>query len=130
MVTPQTASDRTSLGAILDGEPRRWRAGLDARYAVIEDVLDGRRPAVVYPAARLGRAVAQGLSSSGADITAFGDGDPNLDGTRLDGLPVLSPAAVADQHGGDPILASAMYDSAIREDLEARAVGTSSRSAI
>lgn len=106
------------LDALLDRNPRVWRTALDTRYGVLDEVLAGRRPAVVYPAARMGREAAAGLTAKGARIVAFGDRDPAVWGGRIDGLPVLSPADVAAAHAEDAILvASTMFDSAIREEL-------------
>jgi FkbM family methyltransferase len=124
------ASDRTetggadtagSLGLLLDHPPEAWRSALDERYSVLDDVLAGRRRAVIYPAARMGREAARRLTSIGVDVVAFGDQDPTLQGGFIDGLPVLSPAEVSANHRGDAILVSStMHDSAIRENLEAR----------
>jgi FkbM family methyltransferase len=110
-----------TLGSLLDRDPLTWRANLDQRYKVLDDVLAGRRPAVVYPAARMGRHAARGLRSVGVEIVAFGDQDPTRHGSDIDGVPVLSPVQVSDRHRTDVILVSStMYDSVIREDLEAR----------
>ena len=116
-------NDRTSssLTALLDHDPQEWRSALDRRYAVLEDVLGGQRDAIVYPAARLAREAAHRLRADGVRVVAYGDRDPNVHGGRVDGRPVLSPAQIAARHRGDVILvASTMYDSVIREDLESR----------
>jgi FkbM family methyltransferase len=116
-------SDQTaeSLRALLDHDPQEWRSALDRRYAVLEEVLAGQRDAIVYPAAQLGRGVAGHLRSIGARVVAFGDRNSGAHGGQIDGLPVLSPADVAARHHADVILiASTMYDSAIREDLASR----------
>jgi FkbM family methyltransferase len=114
---PSTGS---RLAALLDCDPRVWRAALDRRYGVLDEVLAGRRPAVVYPAGRMGRQAAAGLTAQGARVVAFGDSDPAVQGGRIDGLPVLSPTEVAAAHSGDAVLvASTMFDSAICEDLRA-----------
>ena len=69
----------------------------------------------------MGRAAAAGLRSMGIVVAAFGDGDSSKHGAEIDGLPVLSPAEVSARHRTDAVLVSStMYDSAIREDLEAR----------
>jgi FkbM family methyltransferase len=115
------ASTASRLAALLDRDPRVWRAALDERYGVLDDVLAGRHPAVVYPAARMGRQAAARLTAMGARVVALGDRDPALHGGRIDGLPVLSPVDIAAVHAGDAILvASTMFDSAICEDLRAR----------
>jgi FkbM family methyltransferase len=111
----------TSLASLLDHDPQEWRSDLDRRYAVVDEVLDGRRPVVIYPAARMGREAARRLRSIGVDIVAFGDRDPTSQGGQVDGVPVLAPDQVAAVHSTAAILVSStLYDSAIREDLEAR----------
>lgn len=76
---------------------------------------------MVYPAARMGRLVADRLVRMGVQVVAFGDRDPALKDACIAGLPVLSPAEIAARHRRDAILvASTMFDSAICEDLGAR----------
>ena len=123
--TPGEVAADGSLAALLDRDPQLWRSALDRRYHVLDDVLAGRRRAVIYPAARMGRDAASRLRSTGVDVVAFGDRDPTLQGSEIDGLPVLSPAEVSAKHQADVILvASTMYDSAICDDLEARGCGS------
>src|SRR5450759_4684188 len=113
-----------SLAQVLDHDPQEWRSTLDQRYSVLDDVLAGRRRAVVYPAARMGREAAGRLRAMGVEVVAFGDRDPALQGGQIDGLPVLTPSEVSAGHHSDAILVSStMHDSAIREDLEARGCG-------
>lgn len=108
----------SQLAGLLDREPGEWRRDLDARYGVLDDVLAARRATVVYPAARMGREAAARLRAMGANVVALGDRDMSLHGNVIDGLPVLSPAEIARSHASDVILvASTMFDSAIREDL-------------
>ena len=115
------AASALGLAGLLDEDPHRWRAALDDTYRVLDDVLAGRRPAIVYPAARMGRRAAAGLTALGATVVAFGDRDAALQGGGVDGLPVLSPAEIGDRHRKDAILvASTMFDSTICEDLRAR----------
>lgn len=121
---PGGAAADGSLAALLDRDPQLWRSALDRRYHVLDDVLAGHKRAVIYPAARMGRDAASRLRSIGVDVVAFGDRDPTLHGSQIDGLPVLSPAQVSAKHHADVILVSStMYDSAICEDLEARGCG-------
>lgn len=114
------AGDRVSRSVeeLLSGDHAARRRELDTTYAALDEVLDGRRAAVVYPAARLGRHAAAGLRARGGDVAAFGDRDPNLAGKEFDGLPVLTPAEVAKEHADDIILvATTLHDSAVREEL-------------
>ena len=58
-------------------------------------------------------------------MVAFGDGDPELAGHEIDGLPVKTPSMVAEANADDVILiASTMHDSAIREELESLGCAT------
>lgn len=121
-MTPDTSppGERALRGVegLLSGDHAAERRALDTRYAALDEVLDGRRAAVVYPAARLGRHAAAGLRARGADVAAFGDRDPERAGQELDGLPVLTPAEVAREHADDVVLvATTLYDSAVREEL-------------
>jgi FkbM family methyltransferase len=109
------------LSSLLARDPEEWRSALDQRYRVLDGVLEGRRSAVVYPAARMGRSAAARLMAMGVKIVAFGDRDPTLQGGHIDGLPVISSDQVATSHRSDAILvASTMFDSAICEDLRGR----------
>ena len=118
---PDSVGAGRSLAQLLDRDPQGWRSTLDQRYSVLDEVLAGRRRAVIYPAARMGREAAGRLRSIGVEVVAFGDRDPRLIGSQIDGLPVLSPAQISISHHADAILVSStLYDSAIREDLEAR----------
>lgn len=113
-----TADDLTAL---LDRDPGDWRAALDRRHFILDEVLAGRKPAVIYPAARMGRRAASRLRATGVRVVAFGDSDLRLRGSVVDGLPVLSPDEIAARHRHDAILvASTLFDSAIGEDLRAR----------
>lgn len=114
---PHTAS----LASVLAIDPTECRRLLDDRYAVLDQVLAGDLPAIVYPAARMGRAAAGLLLARGVHIVAFGDGAPAAAGTLIDCLPVLSPEQIARDHRDTPILiASTLHDSVIREELERR----------
>jgi FkbM family methyltransferase len=110
-----------SIRDVLDFDVRKCRQDLDERYGVLEEVLAGKTPAIVYPAARLGRVVARRLLDRGARIVAFGDGSPELQGNCIEGLPVLSPELIGMDHRSTPVLlSSTLYDSVIREDLQRR----------
>lgn len=108
------------LEKLLDRDPREWRSALDQRYADLDDVLAGRRRAVVYPAARMGREAAKRLVAAGVQVVALGDRDPELQGSDITGIPVISPSQIAADHRSDVILvASTMHDSAICEEFRA-----------
>lgn len=115
-----TAELTGELFDLLDREPASWREALDHRYAILKDVLAGRVPVVIVPAARMGRDAARKLAAIGVDVVAFGDGDRALHGQQIDGLPVLSPAGIGKANRTHVFLiASTMHDSAIRERLRA-----------
>jgi FkbM family methyltransferase len=113
------------LAALLDADASACRAALDERYDVLDDVLAGRQPAIVYPAAGLGKAVAEQLIAMGVDVKALGDRSPDLRNNVVDGVSVLSPFEVAAQYPEVPVLvASTMFDSVIAEDLRERGCRT------
>lgn len=109
------------LTDLLGRPPSEWRASLDERYRVLDEVLSGRRAAVIYPAARIARYAASRLLDMGVRVVAFGDRDPALHAAPIDGLPVLSPDEIAAHHRRDAILvASTLFDSIIAEDFRSR----------
>lgn len=109
-----------SLSSLLDRDPETWLADLRDRYPQVDDLLVGRRPAVLYPAARMAQEAARQLRSAGVDVVGFADGDRRLHGTMIDGLPVYAPAELATLDR-DPVIciASTLHDSAISESLAA-----------
>jgi FkbM family methyltransferase len=110
-----------SLASIFKFNPVIYQARLDEKYSALDEVLTLQTSAVIYPAARIGRAAANHLVNRGIRIAAFGDGDPALWNTLIDSIPVLSPDEIGRQHQHTPILlASVLFDSVIREDLEQR----------
>lgn len=70
------------------------------REAMAWDTLAGDAPLVLFGAGNLGRKLARGLAALGQPPIAFCDNNPALWGQQLLGLPVLSPAEAARQHGG------------------------------
>ena len=109
---------REGLLAVLDRDPSSWAQELTARTVVLDEVLAGRIPAVVYPAARLGQRLASWLLERGAKVVALGDGDPQLQGHSRGGLPVLSPADIAVAHANHAVLvASLLHDTEIARAL-------------
>lgn len=118
---PENRPAAEALSGLLDRNPLEWRSDLDRRFGVLDDVLSGRRRAVIYPSARMGQEAAAGLAAMGVEVVAFGDRDTSLWGHRVDGLPVLSPEEVAADHRGDVVLvASTLFDSQICDDLRRR----------
>ena len=110
-----------ALDALLARPLDRWEADLAARYPIVDEVLAGRVPVVVYPAARLGRQAAAALQECGVRVVAFGDQSSSLQGSDILGLPVLTPDEVVERHSEDAILvASTLHDSAISRSLAAR----------
>jgi len=105
------------------GDAPAMRDALNERFAVLDAVLSGRLPSIVYPAAAMGRRAARSLAEIGVQVVGFGD--TSLHGTVVDGLPVFSPDKIAQEHSQTPILvASTMHDSAICENLSGRGCQT------
>lgn len=109
------------FSALLDRDHTALLEAIDGRYGgVLDDVLAGRVPVVIAPAARMGRAAAHALIARGVQVVAFSDGDPALHGRLVDGLPVLSPDEIVHGHRGHAhLVASTLYDSVICERLRA-----------
>lgn len=68
--------------------------------AIFNDV---SRPLVLFGAGGLGRRTLAGLRRLGREPVAFTDNSQALWGTRVDGIPVLSPPAAADKYACDGI---------------------------
>jgi FkbM family methyltransferase len=108
------------LSSLLDRPSESWLSDLRDRYPEVDDIVAGRRPAVLYPAARMARHAARRLRSVGVDIVGFADRDRRLHGTTIDGLNVYAPAELATVHPDVAIcIASTLHDSAISESLAA-----------
>src|SRR5215831_13462880 len=94
------------------------RERLLANYPVLDDVLAGRTPVVVYPAARMARDAAEKLRQRGVEILAFGDSNPAAWSANATGIPVLGPDDIHVLHPNIPVLiASTVHDSVIAETL-------------
>ena len=83
------------LRVVLDSDPKALDGELAERYPALDEVLAGRRRAIVYPAARLGIRAATWLLDAGADVVALGDRDGRLQGTKVRTLPVIGPEEIA-----------------------------------
>jgi len=55
---------------------------------------------VLFGAGKIGRKVAIALRRGGIEPLAFADNDPRLNGTQIEGIPVLAPAVAAKRWGG------------------------------
>src|ERR1019366_2631355 len=58
---------------------------------------------VLFGAGRLGRKAARALRSHGVEPLAFVDNDTRIAGTKVEGVPVFSPAAAAGRWRGDAL---------------------------
>jgi len=64
---------------------------------------------VIYGAGNLGRLVASGLRAHGIEPVAFADGSPTLWGSRIEGVPVLSPSDAAARYGTSAAFIVSIY---------------------
>ncbi len=100
-------------------EVNRIHSILRTRFPAFAEVMSRQRPAILYPAARMARAGAAHLRASGVRIIGFGDSNPSLWGSEIDGLPVWSPSEISEDHrDAEVLVASSIHDSVIREALE------------
>jgi FkbM family methyltransferase len=107
-----------TLDSFLSADFTQSRKWLAAKYAVLDEVLAGRRPAILYPSARMARQAATRLRQMGVQVLGYGDSNSKLWGTSVDGLAVYSPDEIGARYRDVPILlASTLYDSAITELL-------------
>ncbi len=73
---------------------------------------------VLFGAGRLGELAVAGLRKAGIEPLAFADNNSRLWGTRVAGLPVLSPQASASQFGTHAVFVTTVYtNSPVREQL-------------
>lgn len=75
---------------------------------------------VLFGAGRLGRRCADLLRRGGLLPLAFCDNNPALEGTQLDGVPVLSPRAAARQFGSTALFVVAIWTGTSSEPLSAK----------
>jgi FkbM family methyltransferase len=92
-----TPSLETQLDALL-GED--FASAIEREKTTFDELTApfGRR-LVLFGAGNLGRKVLRVLRSQGIEPLAFADDTTTLWGTKIDGVPVLSPVAAADQFG-------------------------------
>jgi FkbM family methyltransferase len=114
-----------SLEQILNVPASSREAALAGRFPALEKVLAGGLPAIVYPAANLGRHAALKLRERGVNIVGLGDSKPTLWGSKVGEIPVLSPGQIAAEHAETPILiATSRFDSEIAESLRGKGCRT------
>ena len=82
--------------------------GVDAARTREADAISGleaqvKGRLVLFGAGRLGRKAAAALGRAGTAPLAFADNDPKLQGTLVDGIPVMSPAAAAERWRGEAL---------------------------
>jgi FkbM family methyltransferase len=78
-------------------------------------------PIVLYGAGTLGRSVLDRLRRSGLDAAAFADDTPGKQGTSIEGVPVMSPAAAAATFGPQAVFVVTILNPALRfTDARAR----------
>lgn len=106
------------LEGVLDVAVGPCRERLVAKWPILNDVLAGRVPAILYPAARMSREAAKKLRQLGVQILGFGDSNPELWNRVVDDLVVFAPDEIASLHPNVPVLvASTLHDSVITESL-------------
>jgi FkbM family methyltransferase len=90
-----------------------------ARKAAFERLISGiGERYVLFGAGRLGKVTLAGLRKAGVEPLAFADNNPQLWGSKVDGLIVLSPQAALDQFGLTAIFIITVYTSSpVREQL-------------
>ena len=101
------------------------RERLIQKWPILDDVLAGRQPVILYPSARMAREASKKLREIGVQVLGFGDSNQSLCGDVVDGLEVWSPDQIASRYRSVPILiASTLHDSAIAESLAEKKCST------
>lgn len=107
-----------NIQSIFSKNQRQYLNEIISRNPLVDLFLNKHIPVVIYPGARLGRTAAQKLRGRGVNVVAFADTKEHKWGEIIDGLQVIAPQAINKSHPGCVVLvASAMYDSSIRENL-------------
>ena len=111
---------RSALRDLLQTPLSLHQERIRARYPSIDDILAGRCPVVLYPAAHMATQAAAALQARGVDVRGFSDGNSAKWGKTNGMLPVVAPEQIAAlAPSGAVFVASSMYDSFIRERLAA-----------
>ena len=87
-----------SLATLLS-EPIIEAVARERRHA--QELLDARKDVVLYGAGNLGRKMLAALRRVGCEPRAFADQNVALHGCRVEGVPVMSPAAAVEQFGSN-----------------------------
>lgn len=88
-----------TLDAELDELLSESEASASERASASFDQLAGGKPLVLFGAGGIGRKTAAGLTRLGTPPLAFSDNNPQLWGTQIQGIPVLSPQQAAERYG-------------------------------
>ena len=86
-----------------------WQTEAEHRRAEIVGRIADRTDVVLFGAGYLGRHARRDLKATPFRPVAFVDNGPALWGTEIDGLPVLEPAAAAQQFGQDALWLITVY---------------------
>ena len=82
---------------------------------LFDELVDPVDPLVLFGAGGLGRKTLRGLRQIGRNVLAFADNNPQLQGSQVDGVPVLSVARAAEKFGALATFIMAVFmDSAPR----------------
>ena len=99
-------SSSAGLTALLGAD---WQTEAEHRRAEIVGRIADRTDVVLFGAGYLGRHARRDLKATLFRPVAFVDNGPALWGTEIDGLPVLEPAAAAQQFGQDALWLITVY---------------------
>jgi FkbM family methyltransferase len=106
---------RAELHALLETPLGTHRKTILANHPPLDEILAGRCPVVLYPAARMASKAAELLQARRVDVRGFSDKSQSKWGQTINDLPVVSPERIASlAPGGAVLVASSLYDSAIR----------------
>ncbi|HEY2972565.1 MAG TPA: FkbM family methyltransferase [Pyrinomonadaceae bacterium] len=116
-----TQAPELELEELLSENPAEAARRADSRFS-----LDERDALALYGAGHLGRQVLSRLRSLGLEPLAFADDTPAKQGTRIEGVPVVSPREFSDRFGPQAVFVVTIFNPAasflrIKRKLQASA---------
>jgi FkbM family methyltransferase len=112
-------------GSAIDLEPligSNWKHAVESRRSEITERVGARKEVILFGAGALGRQVRRDMTGSELTPLAFVDNRPNLWGSEIDGLEVLSPERAASRFGQSALWLITIYTNS-RVMEQCRALG-------
>jgi len=112
---------KEQLALILQQSADSAREGVLSRLGELRPTADSTF--ILFGCGELGRATLSFLRNAGMSVLAFCDNNPKRWGSRVDGVPVISPTEGAERCGGSTLLVMTVFTNApMRKQLESMGV--------